>query len=124
MQHLIGHLSPVVHPKNWDLIRVPIRKIDNTYIVYVADGYNRIYDANTLPHKLKTKMAMIRARGSDTALFEPENRLQNMAVYINNQSEELDEVGWRVSQTYYCLVLDRDTLESLKGEKHDARSES
>jgi hypothetical protein len=119
MLHLIGHLSPVVHPKNWDLIRVPVRKVDSTYVVYVAEGYHRIYDTDTLPDKLKTKMAMIRARGNDTALFEPEKRLQKMVVYINYQSDELDEIGWRVSQTYYCLVLDRDTLESLKGENHE-----
>ena len=114
MHHLIGHLSPVVHPKNWDLIRVPVRKVDDVYVVYVADGFNRTYDDSSLPAKLKSKFAMILANGKGI-LFEPESRLQKLTVYIKNQSPDLDEVGWRVSDTYFCLVLDRDTLESMKG---------
>jgi len=45
----------------------------------------------------------------------PESKLQKLTVYINAQSPDLDEVGWRVSETYFCLVLDRPTLESLRG---------
>ena len=113
MPHLIGHLSPVVHPKHWDFIRVPLRRIDTRYIVYVADGLVRYYDEDTLPDALKTKMAMILA-SPQPALID-ERRLQKLTVYINAQSSDLDEVGWRVSETYFCLVLDRPTLESLKG---------
>ena len=114
--HLIGRLSPVVHHANLELIRVPLRKVNDKYIVYVADGFHRLYDSDTLPDKLKSKMAMVLARGNDKALFTPESKLQKMTVYINAQSDELDEVGWQVSDTYYCLVLDVPTLESLKGE--------
>ena len=53
MSHLIGELSPVVHPKKWDLIRLPVRKVSNEYIVYVADGFHRIYTDDTLPDVLK-----------------------------------------------------------------------
>ena len=113
MPHLIGHLSPVVHPKHWDFIRVPLRRIDDRYIVYVADGLVRYYDEDTLPDALKTKMAMVLA-SPQPALID-ERRLQKLTVYINAQSPDLDEVGWRVSETYFCLVLDRPTLESLKG---------
>lgn len=115
MPHLIGHLSPVVHPKKWDLIRVPCRKITGIYIVYVADGFHRMYTEETLPDELKAKFAMILACGNQTMLVEPESRLQKMTVYVNTQSPELDEIGWRVSETYFCLVLDRLTLSSLKG---------
>jgi len=114
MHHLIGHLSPVVHPRNWDLIRVPVRRVDGVYVVYVADGFNRIYDDASLPLKLKSRFAMILAN-NDGDVFEPESKLQKLTIYINNQSPDLDDVGWRVSETYFCLVLDRDTLESMKG---------
>ena len=114
MHHLIGHLSPVVHPKNWNLVRVPVRKVDGSYIVYVSDGFNRVYDDRSLPKKLRSRFAMILANGGGD-LFEPEFKLQKLTVYINNQSPDLDEVGWRVSETYFCLVLDKNTLESMKG---------
>lgn len=111
--HLIGHLSPVVHPKQWDLIRVPLRKLDDRYIVYVADGLVRYYDEDTLPDPLKTKMAMILA-AQQPELIE-EHRLQKLVVYINTMSDEFDTIGWRVSETYFCLILSRQILESLKG---------
>lgn len=124
MLHLIGHLSPVVHHKYHDLYRVPVRRVGDAYIVYVADGYHRIYDESTLPSVLKSKLTMLLARGSDAALFTPEHRLQSMTVYTNRQSEELDEIGWRVSETYYCLVMDLDTLEQLRGSCDDTRKKS
>ncbi len=113
MLHLIGHLSPVVHPRKWDLIRVPLRRIEDRYIVYVADGLVRYYDEDTLPDPLKTKMAMILAASNQ--LLEHEARLQKLSVYVNPMSADFDDIGWRVSETYFCLVLDRETLDSLKG---------
>jgi len=113
MPHLIGHLSPVVHPKHWDFIRVPLRRIDTRYIVYVADGLVRYYDEDTLPDPLKTKMAMILA--AQQPLLIDEHRLQKLVVYINTMPDEFDTIGWRVSNTYFCLILSRLVLESLKG---------
>ena len=116
MPHLIGELSPVVHPKRWDLIRLPVRKVNNEYIVYVADGFHRIYTDDTLPDVLKSKFAMILASEGRYIL---DSRIIRMTLYTNTDAPELDEVGWRASETYFCLVVDRPTLESLKGGKQD-----
>jgi hypothetical protein len=113
MRHLIGELSPVVHAKNWGLIRVPVRKVDEQYIVYVADGFHRIYTDDTLPDVLKSKFAMILANGGSANV--PDSKILRLALYTNKDMPELDEVGWRASETYFCLVVDRLTLESLKG---------
>ena len=117
MPHLIGELSPVVHPKNWDLIRLPVRKVNDNYIVYVADGYHRIYTDDTLPDVLKSKFAMILASEGKYLL---DSRIIRMTLYTNTEVPELDEVGWRASETYFCLVVDRLTLESLKGGTQNA----
>lgn len=109
-------LAPVVHQRNWDLVRVPVRKIEDHYTVYVADGYHRRYDEETLPDELKTKMAMILASPHNKAL--PDFKLDKLKLYQNHQSEELDEIGWRASESYFCLVLTRPTLASMKGEKN------
>jgi hypothetical protein len=112
MPHLIGELSPVVHPKRWDLIRLPVRKVNNEYIVYVADGFHRIYTDDTLPDVLKSKFAMILASEGS---YIHDSRIIRLTLYTNSDSPEFDEVGWRASETYFCLVVDRPTLESLKG---------
>ena len=116
MPHLIGELSPVVHPKRWDLIRLPVRKVNNDYIVYVADGFHRIYNDDTLPDVLKSKFAMILASEGRYIL---DSRIIRMTLYTNTDAPELDEIGWRASETYFCLVVDRPTLESLKGGKQN-----
>ena len=117
MPHLIGELSPVVHPKRWDLIRLPVRKVNDEYIVYVADGFHRIYNDDTLPDVLKSKFAMILANGGGA--YVQDSKILRLTLYTNTDAPELDEVGWRASDTYFCLVVDRLTLESLKGGKQN-----
>jgi hypothetical protein len=119
---MLGHMSPVVHPKDWNLIRVPLRKIGDKYDVFVSDDLVRHYDERTLPDVLKSKMAMILASPQPNLI--PETRLQKLDVYSVSMPE-LALVGWRASDTWFCLVLDRLTLNSLKGgtltkEKEDA----
>ena len=109
-------LAPVVHQWNCDLVRVPVRKIEDHYIVYVADGYHRRYDEETLPDELKTKMAMILASPHEKVL--PDLKLQKITLYTNNESEELDEIGWQASETYFCMVLTRPTLALMRGENN------
>jgi hypothetical protein len=119
---MLGHMSPVVHPRDWNLIRVPLRKIGDKYDVFVSDDLVRHYDERTLPDVLKSKMAMILASPQPNLI--PEDRLQKLNVYSVTMPE-LALVGWRVSDTWFCLALDRLTLNSLKGgtltkEKEDA----
>ena len=90
-----------------------MRRIEDHYIVYVSDGYYRRYDKDTLPDELKTKLAMILATEHKVL---PDLSITNMTVYQNDQSEELDEIGWRASETYYCIVMSVDSLKKLRGE--------
>jgi len=110
----MGLLSPVVHRTNAKLVRVPARKVDNHYTIYVADGYQRNFDEVTLPDVLKTKFAMILA--SPDVPLPPDHELQSIGLYTNvEMSPELNDIGWRSSDTYFCLIMSRETLESLKG---------
>jgi hypothetical protein len=107
---MLGHLSPVVHPKNWDLIRVPMLRTDEHHVVFVGDKTTRIFTEDTLPDVLKTKMAMILASDGK---YKHDHDIYKLDVYVNKQSPELDEVGWRVSDSYFCLILSRENLDSL-----------
>jgi hypothetical protein len=114
---LSENLAPVVHQWNWDLVRVPVRRVADHYIVFVADGYHRRYDEETLPDELKTKMAMILASESKQEAL-PDHKLQKLTLYTNNQSDALDEVGWRASESYFCLAVTRPTLALMRGENN------
>ena len=118
----LGHMSPVVHPKDWSLIRVPLCKMHNRYSVYVSDDLVRHYTDETLPDVLRVKMAMILA--STQPQLIPEERMNKIDVYQCSMPH-LNRVGWRVSNSWFCMVLDRLFLDSLKGgtlnkEKNDA----
>ena len=108
-------LSPMVHKTNWELMRVPLRRTVDHYVVYVGVGFSRRYDESTLPDELKTKMAMILASDAEYCVDEKLYRLQ---LYVNQNSPEFDEVGWRASESYFCLVLTRPTLLAMVGESN------
>jgi hypothetical protein len=108
---MLGHLAPVVHPKNWDLIRVPMmRVVDGHYTVFVGDKSIRRYTDDTLPDALRGRLAMILASPQN---WRDDHTVDKMSIYTNSQSPELDEIGWRVSDSYFCIVVSRDILNSL-----------
>ncbi len=114
MSHfLIETLLPLVHPRDWNLIRLPVRRVEGRYHIHVADRMSRMYDDETLPDVLKVKFAMILAAPQPPLIDE--TRLMILQIYTNNHNSELNDIGWRVSETYFCLVVDRETLNSLKG---------
>ena len=113
MPRINEKLSPVVHQTNSDLVRLPMRKVDNHYTAYVADGYQRNFDENTLPDLLKSKFAMILASPDVPLSYDYE--LQVIGLYVNTMSPEMNDIGWRASDTYFCLIVTREFLESLKG---------
>ena len=90
-----------------------MRRIEDHYILYVSDGYYRRYDKDTLPDELKTKIAMILATDHQVL---PDLGVTSLRLYQNDQSEELDEIGWRASESYYCIVMSVDSLKKLRGE--------
>ena len=110
-------LSPMVHKTNWELMRVPLRRTVDHYVVYVGVGFSRRYDESTLPDELKTKMAMILASDAEYCVDEKLHKLQ-LYVNTNRHSPALDEIGWRASESYFCLVLTRSTLAAMKGESN------
>ena len=118
MIHDEAPYTPVVHAKNWHLIRVPIKRVRERdgyiYTVYVGDNHQRTFSNDSLPDVLKIKFAMILV--NDWTHVSDDNLIK-MELYSNKQTPELSEVGWRASESYFCLVLDRLYLISLQGGK-------
>ena len=95
-------------------MRVPVIRMNGQYHVYVAEKQSRIYDDETLPDELKVKFAMILSVPHRNVVTDDEVRGM-FDIAINDETKELDDIGWRVSEHLFCLVLTRETLESLKG---------
>ena len=111
-------LSPVVHPTNWSLTRVPLHRGEGIYTVHVGDNFTRTYTDETLPDPIKMRMAMILA--SDQFIVR-DIELLKAELYVNHGPVDLHDIGWQASDSYFCIVLPRTDLEDMKG---DTRSES
>lgn len=111
---MLGSLSPIVHQFNYALYRVPLRREGNTYTMYVADGFSRVFDEDTLPDEVKSKMAMMLARGNPILHDDEVTHLNLMTTPL--RSDNFIEVGWRVSDMWFVVVLTYDSLMALRGE--------
>jgi hypothetical protein len=111
---LVGNLSPVVHQYNYALYRVPLRKEGDSYTIYVGDKFTRVFDEDTLPDEIKSKMAMVLARGNPILHDDEVTQLNLMTTPLRN--DDFIEVGWRVSDMWFVVVLTYNSLMKLKGE--------
>ena len=107
-----NQLSPMVSQYDWNLYRVPLRKIENNYRIYVADFFTRDFDEYTLPDEIKTKMAMILASPQQIMKDDDVSLLELMST---PKEEGYREIGWRTSDTYFVVVLTYRTLCLLRG---------
>lgn len=110
-------LTPVVHKVWHGLHRVSLLEEDGEYQLQVDDHYVRRYDVDTLPDEIKVRLAMIKAVPMLEVFTDEEIYFNSFRFYENNHSEDLDDVGWRVTKNLYCLVLPTTLLNKLKGER-------
>ena len=125
-------LGPIATP-NMMSLRVPVWVEDGVYTVQATDKLYRMYDDDTLPDFIKASMAMIKAFPFKVELasiygwtdprtmFGTDPTYENSNAYINRQDPKLDDIGWRVSENLFIVILTQDQLESMYGE--DTRSE-
>ena len=110
-------LPPVAHKTLRDHVRVFMFRADN-YWVWVGRNYTRVYDDDSLPYEIKTKLAMIVATPRYNKMHtQVEVETNTLLPYMNNHNPELDEVGWQSSENLFCIVLPTQFLHSLKGEQ-------
>ena len=107
-------LAPIVHQTNWDLCRVPVMREGDIYHVFVGDNFIRHFKEDTLPDNIKSKLTMILASAHQVVRDED---VYKMAIYQPIEpNPEFSEIGWRASESYFCVVLPHKEVVSLRGE--------
>lgn len=94
--------------------RVPMWTADDEYSINVGHYETRYYTNTTLPTEIKVSVAMINAFP-----FEPLSywEVNNYIVYVNIQDPKLDDIGWRVTNEMYVLVMERSLLDLMRIQK-------
>ena len=111
---MLGTLSPVVHQYDHKLYRVPLRREGNTYTMYVADKFTRVFDDETLPDEIKSKMTMVLANG------EPiihDHEVTQLNLMTRAKDDNFINIGWRVSDRWFCMVVTYECLMEMRGER-------
>ena len=112
----IKDLCPLVHPYNWSLYRVPLRRIVDDHTVFLGNGKTRIYTAESLPNCIKFKLTMVLA-SPDVALHDETKRDFGVhSLMQNNSAAHMNDIGWRASDTFFVVVIESEDLDFLIGE--------
>jgi len=113
-----SQFEPLPHPHISGTWRVPVIWSDQEYRVYAAPKYVRMFTSETLPDFISCRLAMANAAcityKTDNQLFATPGWTMDMYIYRGDRS--LGDMGWRVSDTLYVVVINDVDLSSLKGE--------
>lgn len=122
-----SQLGPMRHRDDDDKYRVVLWRDEldpeYDYMMCVGGGYIRMFTEETLPMDLRVKIMAIDsfieglvAKGEIDSLIYSERHAagSQAAVYVNNISEELNDIGWRM-QNFYCLIMTMEELMQYKG---------
>ena len=110
---MLGTLSPVVHQYDHKLYRVPLRKEGDSYTMWVGDKFTRVFADETLPDEVKSKITMVMARENQ---IMPDHEVTHLNLMYRGRDDPLHEIGWRVSDSWFVIVLPLKELLRLRGE--------
>jgi len=126
------NMTPVLEEK-YSLYRTPVlenKQFDVSYVVWPTDNFRREFTSSSMPKEMKLKLGMVKAY--DGAVNRPVLRdwqLSAVPTYIYTYTtypDNFGDIGWKVSDSVYCLILSNETLTELKGKPngYDTGSES
>jgi len=105
---------PIPHESLTSSYRVPMWTEYDEYTINVGKYQSRHYTDETLPPNLKVSLAMINAF---PFVSRNEWEITDLGVYVNTQNPKLQDIGWRVSQTMYVIVMPYEQLMDMRLQK-------
>ena len=123
-EHLLAPVAMCDLVYDWDKdmrYRVMIKANDgpdnDQYAIYVGDRHVRYFHANDMPVEVKANLAMVKAFKTDKIppVPIPVPPIQALNAY----PPEFVDIGWKLGQDWYCIVMDENVLCKLRGETDD-----
>jgi len=102
----------------------------DNYSIKIGQSLVRHYNNKTLPDFLKVKLGMIATRYFRSPFMMTDKELCAInpkfafKVFIPDVADaNFEYIGWRLSESYYIVILSKIQLESLEGQ-NDSRKKS
>ena len=99
---------PIRHPTLDAYYRTPVWVEPDSYTVCVSENVHRYFNDKTVPKEVKAGVTMVNA----FPYVPYQERVQVVAVYVPPDPKQ-SEVGWRINDKMYILVLSNECLEDM-----------
>ena len=122
-----SRLTPISHNEVNGSYKVVIMKTvedpEQTYTMFVGEGYVRVYSEQTLLTDLRIRLSAIdqyiegMVVNEDSHVWVIDSPRYDYAitiVYENRLSPDMNEIGWRY-RNLYCVILTEEELKSYRG---------
>jgi hypothetical protein len=101
---------PVSVPSDRDAFRVPVWVSNDEVLVCTDKNAYRCFNLDHAPDEIKAALTMVHAFPFDNR--HPEWAVNPYNAYVPRDPRQA-EVGWRVTEEMYILVLSRGFMESI-----------
>ena len=98
-----------------DYWRVPLRLLDDSYIVFLNQNIKRIFTSENLPDFIKLALAFIKASSITSPKADSELYELNMFLPEDMENELYKESGWRASDSWFIVILSNSQINELTG---------
>lgn len=95
--------------------RVPLRLLDDSYIVFLNQNIKRIFTSENLPDFIKLALAFIKASSITSPKADSEVYELNMFLPEDMKNELYKESGWRASDSWFIVILSNSQINELAG---------
>ena len=95
--------------------RVPLRLLDDSYIVFLNQNIKRIFTSENLPDFIKLALAFIKASSITSPKADSELYELNMFLPEDMENELYKESGWRASDSWFIVILSNSQINELAG---------
>jgi hypothetical protein len=98
-----------------DYWRVPLRILDDSYIVFLNENIKRIFKSDNLPDFIKLALAFIKASSITSPKADSEVYELDMFLPEDKDDDLCKESGWRASESWFIVILSKDQIKELAG---------
>ena len=123
-QEDIKRLVPIPHPTTNEQWRVPVLDKGDSYVVYIGKNHTRTFNHKNIPSFVISKLTMAKVT-TEKYFKDDDYGWTDVYTNIDYFSNNVNDIGWRVSNSLYVVILKTSELRSLFGDNEDdTRSES
>ena len=104
--------SPIPHPRVEDYWLVPAYNKNDQWEIFVGKNHKHLYEHAKLPDEIQWRRVFMVV---NCTRYKHDYELISNIELFNHNDHTLDEIGWKISDSWYTFALPEDFLLELRG---------